>query len=607
MMSEKAVSELANDLSLPSEPEEIELDNVQLRKKANIVNDDDDDDNQRTSLSDDDDIKAKPILVSNRPGARSSVHLNKTVRFMISSEDIVKRPQGEDESMDTFAAKFAANLKRSANKALDSKMPKDVPAKRSKSVCTFKHISNLVLFVVLASLVVVQFYQLNDKKASASSGMVTVSEMVTFKDLVPGITLCTSNIVDLSRLEQFLPLIRKKLEDADLDLNDTMARPRMLEPLVSKYIESAPVKEIFKLAPTSSKFVGQIYCDNVKWTKTEEVSDYVESCSNLYRVRTINSQGTCFTLFTAQAILAAHNNDSKDEETYSEKDTIYFMLGIPKREKLFEPKQYVELNLNFDSVNFYNPEVTIGGKMIIHSNKDIPSILERGHSIRPGRCYQAYVSKTLLKRSSNCVDYLKVYGDKLRASQHSINLHLATSHEMCINLCVSRAILDKCRCWPHTVPFSRDNQTTRYSVYWCGPVLTTVCGQLEARRACTKKCPLDCQHERIDYHISEEDCPSDAILSHLEYQMDKATNMEDKKKIEEQLIQLRNDQINKAVIRVSYVNLEKVIFYENNLNQTAIDNRYRNYFAIVSLIGLVILALATFYRIALLLKQLNTF
>jgi hypothetical protein len=74
----------------------------------------------------------------------------------------------------------------------------------------------------------------------------------------------------------------------------------------------------------------------------------------------------------------------------------------------------------------------VGGKIIIHSNREIPSISSAGFTLRPGKVYSIYIKKTttINKDAIDCKDYLAEYRENAIQENYSSNLQFPMSREV---------------------------------------------------------------------------------------------------------------------------------------------------------------------------------
>lgn len=244
---------------------------------------------------------------------------------MISSED-AKRPVVDDES--TLYERSATNTTKSPIKAtmrknLIRREPR-CTSSRLLSLCL-----NLMLMAIVVCMIAIQYSNISKKTRFPDQLPIISKRMLsTFDELMPGVTICTSNTVDRAKLQQ-LPDVTNKLEFVVKNVQPYRRAQLELEKerIVKKLIETAAVQRFSKLAPSSFNFINQVFCDQTKWIKSEDRYSLADSCSNLYRVRSVEKTGTCFTLFHFAAQFAAKEYGSRDEDNYEDRDQIYFMLG----------------------------------------------------------------------------------------------------------------------------------------------------------------------------------------------------------------------------------------------------------------------------------------
>lgn len=158
-------------------------------------------------------------------------------------------------------------------------------------------------------------------------------------------------------------------------------------------------------------------------------------------------------------------------------------------------------------------------------------------------------------------------------------------------MCIARKVLDKCRCWPQNVPFFRDNQTARHSLYFCGSLLSSVCGHSVTRRLCDDLCPRDCEEDRFDVEMTKERYPTNEEKTRLEMSARVATTENEKKRIQEELNQFDHIRHNKATIKISYATTDKIIMDDGFQEKEHLFGKYKVIIMIASVVtGLIALA-----------------
>ena len=474
----------------------------------------------------------------------------KAVRFILNPKDL--------ERLDDHFPIMSHLAKKAEEKRTKKRQPESPGScfHRFKRMLIILVIGANVLFGILAFEFV--FYKdPRDQRFKLFNG-----EITDLNDLLPGITLCSSNNIVISHLEKHAPDIKYSLEIIEaLNISQDIKqihRRKLLESQINSFKESGYIKDFEAFSPSDGDdFIGDFFC-NLKWIKRANRGS-VLSCSNLIRFTFVEKEKVCYNLFHRKAIISGKKGHFSTDSKYSDRDSIYFMLGIPRNAKPMDANQLLEFNLNLDSSEFV-PHERSGGEIKINSNRFIPSGVGTSHPIQAGRIYSFNIQreKTVLKR--NCRDYAKDYEKRAKVTgDSSVDMRAAVSREACIDDCISRSVLEKCRCWPTAIPFINYTKDGGHSpkyhhnknhLFWCGSLLSQVCEYSGNRRTCiSDSCPPDCVTEKYSVEVTSLIYPEAELLEYLEKSIN-LTIGEEKKNFSQRFKKLQDFRKNKAKIKI---------------------------------------------------------
>jgi len=186
-------------------------------------------------------------------------------------------------------------------------------------------------------------------------------------------------------------------------------------------------------------------------------------------------------------------------------------VNIELSEEPFHPNEVIRLKVHFHKEEYTTLNEPVLGHMIIHDDKEMPVVREKGFLIEPGKYYEFFVRKQSdyllpLPYSTDCVDHKNSQSD----GNQNINeyLHNPLSRGNCIIGCMAQHTMDKCNCWPPELPFikgtTEDAQENRMK--WCDWDQTVYEGLVRPQNLtwfqfcystneekCNGKCKYDCR------------------------------------------------------------------------------------------------------------------
>lgn len=490
----------------------------------------------------------KPILVNNSDFSDPREPEPKAVRFMLNPKDLERLD-------DHFPIITAVAKKKEEKRKKKKKLFKNA---NHELLTTVKKI--LLCLVMACNLFFGLIAYKNIYRSPPEEKLsYRNQEIQSLQDLLPGITLCTSNSIEMSRLQKHAPDIKYSLEIiSHLNISQeirSVHRKKLIQGHVENFRESGYIKDFEAFSPDGDDFIGEFFC-NLKWIKKAD-RESVFTCSNLIRFKYVERSRVCFNLFHRKSIIAGKKGIFDFESKFSDRDSIYFMLGVPRKEKSFDSNQLLEFTLDFDEDDFA-PHEKMGGEVMINSNRFIPSGSGTAYPIRPGKIYYFHLQKQTLIKNVDCFNYVQDYNQKAQVKEDfSVDMKTPVSRESCIDACISKSVMEKCRCWSPSVPFINytlgHHSPQNYhhnNLFWCGSILNAVCEYSGIRRICTKSCPADCLTEKYTIEVNSIISPEKHVLDGIKKSINLTTGEDDRKKLQEKLLSLEEFQANKAIIKI---------------------------------------------------------
>ena len=488
----------------------------------------------------------------------------KNVRFMLNPKDLKR--------LDILPPNQMKNRLLSRAPSSDAILRKKAKEGKRNKIIT---IVCFILFITYFSFGIFTFKQMNQRQIDQ---LITANDITKLSDLLPGVTICSKNFMNLKKLKKSNQDLVDALElISHLNATDEVKRyesKQILKEMTRKYLDSGSISDFQQLTLDSVDFIEEIFC-NLKWIKKSE-RDKLFGCSNLIRTNFIKRGATCFNLFNAKSIIAS-NHDHFDSDKFADRESIYFMLGIPRNEKTFDSNQLIEITLDFKPQLIADPYIaeSPSGEITFHPNRFIPSGSGSAFTIKPGYIYNFYIQKEKIFHSdwgqfANCTDYQAEYLKHANeTADYRVNHHMPTSREGCLDHCISKSILERCRCWSPSLPFinyytnfntnHNFNRTMNHhgTIFWCNSILNSICEYSVTRRACLLSCPADCMGEIYHVDVDTVPHPNERIMKELEEDIKFDTNPEERKRLQARLVSMKEYLKSKAVIKV-YMKPEQI-------------------------------------------------
>lgn len=207
-------------------------------------------------------------------------------------------------------------------------------------------------------------------------------------------------------------------------------KTNLLQDRVKEFEANNVVSNYLDAGPQNQEFIGKIECDREGWKNSNRDYSLNDLCSNVKRLRSVERIGNCFTMFHQSAMIAMASHKIKDYDIVEDaEDNAY--LGITLKEKTYLAKQIIEFELDFGSDNYTDYSIPPGGKLNIHSSRNIPSISKMGYHLLPGKVYGFYIKKSTTKGmpppyKTMCYDYSKKFEEKQNSEKREKLIDLKT-------------------------------------------------------------------------------------------------------------------------------------------------------------------------------------
>jgi hypothetical protein len=174
------------------------------------------------------------------------------------------------------------------------------------------------------------------------------------------VTICTTNTVDLNKLKRAVTPLKEELDaiekmEAESRLNKFYQKSQVLEDYVQKSKGAATISDFLSFSPENVQFIGEVHSDHDKLVKLNGYrhnNGLKHRCTNLYRIRSVEKEGTCFTLFHEAGFIAADTHGALDEDNFNDRENIFSMFGLPSKVRHFSGHQLLEFNLDFQSQSY---------------------------------------------------------------------------------------------------------------------------------------------------------------------------------------------------------------------------------------------------------------
>ncbi|XP_054152493.1 uncharacterized protein LOC128951269 [Oppia nitens] len=304
---------------------------------------------------------------------------------------------------------------------------------------------------------------------------------------LPGITLCNSNRLMLSKLKDFDPdfepqwTILANVSETDENIDEIkLKQQHLIDEYMRKMMDKLPVSQFMSYGHTADDFLVPTFfrCASDKYHPDETCIKFANV------ITTAQDLGNCFTLFhrSRSEVLSDIAIDSGLSQSPVRRGTGDEAVNIELSEEPFHPNEILRLKLDFHSSDYTTLNEPVNGRIIIHDDNEAPTIREKSFTLTPGNYYEFYIS----------------------------------SKENCIIGCMAQNTMDKCQCWPPELPFMRGTvaDSQENSMNWCDwetdfPDLSKpaditwfqYCFTVHEQQ-CKSKCNSDCSIDR--YRIIKE-------------------------------------------------------------------------------------------------------
>lgn len=335
----------------------------------------------------------------------------------------------------------------------------EVPTK----LLLIKRAANIIITVGAVVLCGVSLYPIVcDYFAFGTNVDVSVNNLRSIRDVLPGLTICHNSLISINDLQRKVKPLKKELKAIAKEQNVTEdIKYQKLFKATSKAIDQLfvdkPLGDYFKEKLIKSKeFIAETDCDLMTWKRPGAVTlwgveqtrryDIRATCTNVHKVRTIQNDSMCFTLFSEIGLLAMDNSQpwprgpypghggwGLDETLTKSKEEILAMMGGNYEPPIFRTNQMVTIVLNFKEHS--NLAKSRGGKLLVHHNRIVASSMVGGFYLKPGLKYTIYLKRTRTQNkrppyTTNCRNYTGDYVRELLDKNFTMNANLPLSREV---------------------------------------------------------------------------------------------------------------------------------------------------------------------------------
>ncbi|XP_054154245.1 acid-sensing ion channel 1C-like [Oppia nitens] len=362
---------------------------------------------------------------------------------------------------------------------------------------------------------------------------------------LPGVTLCNSNRVMMSKLREFNKTFDKiwstydDTNDVDDDNVTKLDKQQIVDDTIRALLNTLTVNDFMKLGHTVDEFLVPEYfrCATDSFHLDDKCRKYADILTTGQEV------GNCWTLF--------HKSNSSDylkdmaiQSGLSQSPVIRGhgeAVDLELADQPFHPNEILRLKINFSAGEYTTLNDEVFGHFIVHDENQLPPIREKNFYIYPGYYYEFFILKQsdqLLPKpfATDCIDYYLMPENQSQSDDHNEYLNHPLSRENCIIGCMAQNTMDKCNCWPPELPFLKGSavEAIENSMKWCdwntGPQL--ISKEAIAKKAndswfkfcftehekqCNDRCKLDCHLDRYTIIQQKRDWPAKERIEHSKH------------------------------------------------------------------------------------------